>query len=122
MPKSWDKYAVHIIEPVLNLLPNRGELLAVKTLPLNSNEIRGVQVQWSSGIMAQFQTGGKFPIPLSIKVLGTNGVQELQFEDTFYAFRSALKRFIYIVNGEGINIPRAFTQEMVSILEAGIHA
>lgn len=122
VPKSWDKYAVHIIEPVLNLLPNRDELLAVRKLPLNSNEIRGVQVQWSSGIIAQFQTGGKLPIPLSIKVLGTNGVQELKFEDTFYAFRSALKRFVCIVNGEGMNIPRAFTQEMVTILEAGRHA
>ena len=122
VPKSWDKYAVHIIEPVLNLLPNRGELLAVENLPLNSNEIRGVQVQWSSGIMAQFQTGGKLPVPLSIKVLGTNGVQELKFEDTFYAFRSALRRFIGIVKREEMNIPRAFTQEMVSILEVGRYA
>lgn len=122
VPKSWEKYAVHIIEPVLNLLPNRGELLDVKGLPMNSSEINGVQVQWSTGIIAQFQTGGKLPIPLSIKLLGTKGVQELIFEDTFYAFKSALKRFVCIVNGEEMNIPRAFTQEMVTILEAGRHA
>ena len=122
VPKSWEKYAVHIIEPVLNLLPNRGELLAVKELPLNSSEICGVQVQWSSGIIAQFQSGGKLPITLSIKVLGTIGVQDLKFEDTFYAFKSALRRFVYLVNGEGINIPRTFTQEMVTILEAGRYA
>lgn len=122
VPKSWEKYAVHIIEPVLNLLPERGELINVKKLPMNSDELRGVQVQWSSGIIAQFQTGGKLPIPLSIKVLGTKGVQELKFEDTFYAFKSALKRFIAVVNGEEANIPRAFTGEMVTILEAGNHA
>ncbi|TNE78946.1 MAG: Gfo/Idh/MocA family oxidoreductase [Bacteroidetes bacterium] len=122
VPKSWEKYAVHIIEPVLNLLPERGELVNVKKLPMNSDDLTGVQVQWSTGIIAQFQTGGKLPVPLSIKVLGTKGVQELKFEDTFYAFKSALKRFIGVVKGEEANIPRAFTQEMVTILEAGSHA
>ncbi len=28
--KSWEKYAVHIIEPVLDMLPDRGKLLSVK--------------------------------------------------------------------------------------------
>lgn len=122
VPKSWEKYAVHIIEPVLNLLPKREKLVNVKELPIKSNELRGVQAQWSSGIIAQFQTGGKLPIPLSIKVLGSKGMQELKFEDTFYAFKTALERFVGVVKGEEKNVPRTFTQEMVTILEAGSHA
>lgn len=122
VPKNWKKYAVHIIEPVLNMLPERGGLLEVQRLPLNSSELIGVQAQWSSGIIAQFQTGGKLPMPLAIKVLGTEGYQDLKFEDTFYAFKSALKRFVDVVNRKKDNIPRSFTQEMVTILESGIHA
>ncbi|MDC3387104.1 Gfo/Idh/MocA family oxidoreductase [Schleiferiaceae bacterium] len=122
VPKSWEKYAVHIIEPVLKLLPKRGDLMDVRKLPIGSNELRGVQVRWSSGIIAQFQTGGNLPLPLCINVQGTNGYRELKFQDTFYAFKTALNRFVDIVHGEKKNIPRAFTKEMVTILEAGIHA
>ena len=119
VPKSWKKYAVHIIEPVLNMLPNRGELIEAIKLPIASDELKGVQVRWSSGIIAQFQSGGDLHIPLSIHVQGSNGSQVLKFQDTFYAFKSALNRFIDIINGEKENIPRSFTYEMVKILEAG---
>ena len=122
VPKSWEKYAVHIIEPVLNILPERGDLIDVRKLPIGSNELSGVQVRWSSGIIAQFQTGGNLPLPLCINVQGTNSSCELKFEDTFYAFKTALNRFVDIVHGEKKNIPRAFTKEMVTILEAGIYA
>ena len=122
VPKSWEKYAVHIIEPVLKMLPERGDLMDVQKLPIGSNELRGVQVRWSSGIVAQFQTGGSLPLPLSINVQGTNNYCELKFQDTFYAFKTALSRFVDIVHGEKKNIPQAFTKEMVTILEAGIYA
>jgi hypothetical protein len=122
VPKSWEKYAVHIIEPVLNMLPERGDLLEALKLPLKSSELRGVQVSWSSGIIAQFQSGGNLPIPLSIKLQGDKGYQELKFQDTFYAFKTALNCFVDIVNGNKYNIPKAFTKEMVTIIEAGIDA
>jgi len=122
VPKNWEKYAVHIVEPVLNMLPERGELREVRKLPLNSKELQGVQVMWSSGIVAQFQSGGQLPMPISIKIQGTKGFQELKFEDTFYAFKTSLNRFIDVVNGEKNNIPRAFTKEMIIILEAGLDA
>ena len=122
VPKSWEKYAVHIIEPVLNMLPERGALVDARKLPIGSSEIRGVQVRWSSDIIAQFQTGGNLPIPLSINIQGTKGYRELKFQDTFYAFKTALNRFVDIVNGEKKSIPRAFTDEMVTILEVGSYA
>ena len=122
IPKSWNKYAVHIIEPSLNLIPNRGEPKQIKSLPIQNENIKGVQVAYTSGLIAQFQTTGTLPSPLTIKILGEKGSQELFFEDTFYAFRSALKRFIHLVNGEKPNIPRNATREMVQILEVLSHA
>ncbi|WP_268123771.1 Gfo/Idh/MocA family oxidoreductase [Roseivirga pacifica] len=122
VPKSWSKYAVHIIEPVMNLFPDRGKLKDVKRLALNSDQVNGVQVEWSSGIQAQFQTTGHLPSPLIVRILGTKGYQELKFEDAFFAFRFALKRFVDIIKGQKNNIPRSWTKEMVKILEAGFHA
>lgn len=119
VPKSWEKYAVHIIEPVLKLIPNRGDLLNVTKMPSHGDKLKGVVVTWSSGITAQFQTTSDLPVPLSIRVLGTNGFKELHFGDTFSAFRKALETFIRVVRKEVVNIPQAFTLEMVKILEYG---
>lgn len=117
IPKSWNKYAVHIVEPVLNMLPNRGNIETVASLPVNNNQIQGVQVGWSSGVIAQFQTMGSFPAPLVIRMQGSKGYQELYFKDTYYAFKMALKRFVDVINRTKPNIPRKFTIEMVQIIE-----
>lgn len=122
VPNGWDKYAVHIIEPVLNLLPERGEIKEVKRLPIRTNDLTGVQVKWSSGVIAQFQTAGRLPTPLSINIQGVKGFKQLNFQDSFYAIKSALNRFVDVVNGEKKNIPRELTQEMITILEAGKNA
>jgi hypothetical protein len=117
--KSWNKYAVHIIEPVLRLIPERGALLNIEKLPILINDNVGVQVKWSSGLIAQFQTTGSLPAPLSIRILGDRGQIDLLFEDSFYAFKAALKKFINVVINKEENIPRNFTKEMVQILEKG---
>lgn len=118
IPKNWNTYAVHIIEPVLNLIPNRGNLEQVEPLPINNDHINGVQVRWSSGIIAQFQTTGNLPSPIAIYIQGDKGHQELIFKDSFYAFKRALKHFVGIIQGNNQNIPKSFTLEMVKILEA----
>lgn len=117
IPKSWNKYAVHIIEPVLKLLPKRGEINKIERLPITNNQIIGVQVEWRSGIIAQFQTTGNIPSPLLIRIQGSRGYQDLTFSNTFYAFRESLLRFIDVVNGLKPNIEKSFTEEMVKILE-----
>ena len=117
-PKSWNKYAVHIIEPVLNLIPDRGTLQKVAPLPIINDQMKGVQVSWTSGIIAQFQSMGNMPSPLAISIQGDKGYQELQFKDSFHAFKTALERFVGIIRGNSSNIPKSFTKEMVTILEA----
>jgi len=119
VPKSWNKYAVHIIEPVLILIPNRGRLADINQIPEANAEIKSVLVSWSSGVSAQFQTTGKLPVPLSIRVLGTKGIAELKFIDTFNAFKKALETFVKVIRKEQVNISREFTLEMVKILETG---
>lgn len=119
IPKSWDKYAVHIIEPVLKLIPSRGDLLNVMQIPSQNDNMNGAIVSWSSGVIAQFQTTGDLPVPLSIRVLGTDGFKDLNFTDTFSAFRKALETFVRVVLKKERNIPKAFTLDMVEILEHG---
>ena len=122
-PKSWNKYAIHLIEPMLNLIPNRGNLVSVKPIiSTKSSMIKNVHIEWSSGIKAILQTSGNIPTPLFLRVQGTKGYQDLYFSDSFTAFRSALSKFVDLIDGITMNIPRPFTEEIVEILEKGVNA
>lgn len=122
IPKSWEKYAVHLIEPLLNLIPNRGKLTSVDSFPDKGNGSTSVQIEWATGINAFLHTTGNLPAPIWMRVLGTKGYRDFYFSDTFYAFKSSLERFIDVVEGEKPNISRKFTKEMVDILEKGTYA
>ena len=116
---NWEKYAIHLIEAVMNLLPHRGKLLKVKPLGIETEDLEGAQVLWDSGITAIFQTFDVPSTPLWIRVLGDKGYQDLTFRDSFGAFKSALEHFVDLVNGDKENIPKEFTLEMITILEKG---
>lgn len=122
VPKSWEKYAVHIIEPVLNLIPERGNIKSIERIKTEVKDIISVQVNWTSEITANFQTFGKLGAPLSIRIVGTEGYKDLYIEDTYSAFRSALNMFLDVIEDREPNIPRELTMEMIQILEKGQYA
>lgn len=122
IPKKWNKYGVHLIESVMNLLPQRGGVLKVKPLGIETEDLEGAQVLWESGITAIFQTINVPSTPLYIRVLGDKGYQDLTLTDSFGAFKSALEHFVDLINGDKENIPKEFTLEMIQILDKGIDA
>ena len=115
-PKSWDKYAVHIIEPVLNLIEGTGKIKYITPIKL------GAFVEWTSGISCVFQTTEDLISPIWIRVQGERGFQDLYFEDSFYAFKHALKRFVDVVNKQKPNLSKSKTIEMVKIIEQARNA
>jgi hypothetical protein len=118
--KSWDKYAVHIIEPVLKMFPDRGTIQNIVNLPnADMRKSTLTVVFWSSGLVTNFQTCGDVTVPLSIRVAGSAGYQDLYFKDSYGAFKNALERFIDVISESAVNIEREFTLQMVEILEKG---
>lgn len=119
-PKSWKKYAVHIIEPVLKMLE--------ETYPINSQLIDGfayggssVFVQFENGASARFTALGLEVIaPISLRVFGDKDWVDLVFSDTFTAFKRALSEFLGGIESSCIKSPYAFNKEVVSIIETGI--
>ena len=115
-PNDWDKYAVHLIEPVLNLLDKRGKLEKVQPIK------HGAYVEWESGVSAIFKTTGDIASPIWIKIQREYGFQDMYFQDSFYAFKMALERFVDFVNKKKSNLSITNTKEMVEILEKGKNA
>jgi predicted dehydrogenase len=119
IPKSWSKYAIHLIEPIVAGNPDRGELISVETKI--QQDIVHAHIKWKQ-LEAAVSTYGKYPMPLQIRYFGENGMETKQLNDTFNAFKISIESFLNQINSAEQLIPREETLEIIQIIEAGHHA
>jgi hypothetical protein len=117
-PKSWDKYAVHIIEPVLAMLPEFDQPVGFSG-GRSQHTSGSLLVNWQSGVQTAFFATGDGVSPISIRVVGTKGFKDFLFSDSFSAFKSALAAFVEGVKSQGVGSPRSFNTLVVQLLERG---
>lgn len=117
VPKDWDKYSVHVIEPMLQLIPSRGEIRRNSSWKFDDRA--SLMVEFASGVDAQIHTCGKAGAPLGFRVIGTNGWCDLFFRDTFRAFRNALQDFVQGVLCRDVRTSPEHMLEVVELIELG---
>ncbi len=115
--KSWDQYAVHIIEPILNLIPNHGNIDNYSNF--HSDSITRLNILYENGIDIHFSTYGNIEIPLKINIHGKKGSLQFVFKDTFHAFYTALDEFIKSIRNKTQPIHQDDTLEIVRLIEIG---
>jgi predicted dehydrogenase len=116
-PKDWDKYAVHVIEPLLRILSDDDEV--VHTSRWEASGRTSLHVQFSSGVDALIGTYGDCSLPLTLKILGTDGCIDLHFADTFQCFKKALQDFVVSAIEKKQHIAASSMLRVVSLIEAG---
>lgn len=119
VPKDWDRYAVHVIEPLLQLLPERGAV--VRSQRWASGDRVVLHVEFASGLEVQISTLGSAAAPLGFRVSGETGWCDLYFTDTFRAFRAALQDFVDGVRARDVRIPATAMLDVVDLIELGRH-
>jgi len=119
-PNSWEKYAVHIIEPSLQMIGAPVDIASARSRKIAESG-RAVSISFENGVTADFSAFGKeTKTPLSIRVYGERGWQELVFTDTFSAFKTALSEFIEGISTGTCRSPIEFNKQVVSIIESGL--
>lgn len=119
-PKSWSKYAVHIIEPVLKMLSEGDNPVEMTALSADKDSGSGsLMVRWGSGIQTNFFALGDVQTPISIRVFGTNGWKDFTFTDSFSAFKAALQVFIEGISDKKVMSDKVFNTTVVQLLERG---
>jgi len=114
--KSWDKYAVHILEPIIAGNCDRG--LLKKVTVLKNHSITKAQVSWEN-LEAEVSTFGEYAVPLRITYFGEGNHIQKDFTRTFDAFKASLGDFIKSIHHKELTIPREETIEIVKIIELG---
>ena len=92
-PKDWDKYAIHIIEPLLTLYPGlTGDIFDLQRSRIGEK----VTLSGTSALGFDFEisTLGKSSMPISLILTGERNSIQMTFRNTFDAFKSALQEFV----------------------------
>lgn len=118
-PKSWKKYAVHIIEPVLKMISTDDKILKTK-LTINSDESRTLNICWESGISTNFTTLGEVQDEIQIIINGEHSSKNLIFKDTFTAFKLALQDFVDGIIYNDCRSSFEFNIKVVNLIEQGL--
>lgn len=115
-PKDWDRYAIHVLEPLSNLLVNDGPIVR---LSAGGTRSRHLDATWESGVEARVTALGDAHGPIALRLYGDAGWQELVFKDSFAAFRAALRRFTDIVLGRVLPQDPRPVLDLVRLIQAG---
>ncbi len=117
VPKDWDKYAIHAIDPILQLVGDRGDLIGTRAS--SDGGFFSLSATYSDDFHLRITALGKVPAPISITVFGELSWKELVFRDSFNAFKFALKDFVDGIRNHDV---RTKPQEMLNairLVEAG---
>ncbi|MCE3025997.1 Gfo/Idh/MocA family oxidoreductase [Salinicola sp. DM10] len=119
-PKSWNKYAVHVIEPSLRFLSSEDSPETFSRM-IGRYGTTGamLSVSWKSGIQTSFLATGDAVAPISIRLHGTKGWKELLFTDAFSAFKKALEDFVRGIENNTVQSPKEHHSRVVSLIEQG---
>lgn len=115
--KDWNKYAVHVIEPLLRLVNDEGD---ITRMTASGRNVRRLNLAWSSGLEGCITALGSPIGHIAIRLYGTSGWREMVFRDTFTAFRAALRDFTDIVAGRKPPQNPHDALKAIRLIEAGL--
>lgn len=120
-PKSWRKYAIHLIDPVLKEFEASGLITPTGALELEGDG-RLLAARVKDGPELVFIAAGNNATtgPIEIRYIGSEGSVRKDFQDPFTAFRSALQAFAMQVRTGSDTTPIERLRPMVRLLQAGL--
>lgn len=116
--KKWSTYSAHIIDPILRIIGNNEEIIAqTKVINRNSNSIL---LKMESGLSINLSSHRTTPCPISIRIFGETGYYEIIPQDTFFAFKATLQKFIQSAFSREPAIEKREMLRLVDWIERGM--
>ena len=118
-PKYWDSYAIHIIDPLLNILGHEASPRYLFSGAIGKDG-QMLGLRWpDGGPDVHLMATGSIQTPIQLRILGEHGEVTLTFKDSFGAFKNALAEFLNSIKMGHSTLPMEFNQRAVEIIEMG---
>jgi hypothetical protein len=118
VPKSWEKYAIHVIEPMLALTDIRPDAVQARHALRTTTSTR-LGFTGPDGTLYSISALGPTPVDIAITLTGEKAERRLAFADAFSAFKTALAVFVESARARNLPIPREETLAAVNFIEWG---
>ena len=115
--KDWDKYAVHIIDPLLKMIPYRGKIKNSKRWV--SDDQTKLSVEFQNNLDVHLHTTGSLISNTKISISGENGSIDLFTGNTFKCFKSTLQDFIDGIISKEVKTSSKQILDTVELIELG---
>jgi predicted dehydrogenase len=115
--KNWSTYSIHLLEPIISQIKNRGKL--VKVNKVKRHDLTQVLIEWEN-VCCYLKTTGNINTDLVIEFIGEKGIVKKTFQDTFSCFRASLEYFIQVIHKDKNVFDKNETLELVKIIETGL--
>jgi predicted dehydrogenase len=118
-PKDWDRYAIHLIDPILSILENNLEIKNHSKFPITKGGMK-LLLNNKQDISISITTLGRDTAgDISFGIYGSKGHLNIKFKSTFASFKAALNDFILPRNGDSHLDNRIRNKKAVEIIELG---
>jgi predicted dehydrogenase len=111
---SWEKYGIHMVDALLNLLPDRPSAV----IPLEA-EHASMALSMDNGLLVQIDALGDVVPCFRIDLFGTRKNSSHEIKDNFSMFRRMLWHFLHSVENGEPAIESDRTLEAMRVLIAG---
>lgn len=118
VPKDWAKYAIHVIDPLSQIISIRKADILNHSV-IKAKDICQLSLKLKGSIIVNISSFGNVPSPISILIKGTKSERMMIFKDPFNAFKSSLQTFIVTLNNQKLYIPRNQTLNIIHLIELG---
>jgi hypothetical protein len=117
-PKAWEKYAVHLIDPIIHFM--NFETIKSQSVEKNSLGQTFLTVKWSNGISSEIISLGEYPSDIFIEYIGTKGSIKKTFSDSYSAFSKSLLVFLSDRSIGHLETEFIRSQRIVALIEKGL--
>ena len=117
-PKSWQKYSIHIIEPINELIH---ENCKISESFLMKNGLQTTcKIEWNNGLLTEFTSTGEESSQITFKYIGELSEIEKIFNNPYDCFKEALMNFCFSIKKKKrmFNINKLY--RVLRIIELGI--
>ena len=118
VPKSWENYSIHAIDPILELFPNLGKIKKKYLWKFQGRT--NLIMTFDQHLEIHIQSFGNLITPIQINFFGERESIKCEFKDTFNSFKNSLNTFLKSLHNEEYIMDKKSLFKSIEIVEAGL--
>ena len=117
-PKSWEKYSIHIIEPIIELINENCDIS--ESFLIKKGLETTCKIEWDNGLFTEFTSTGEESSKITFKYVGELFEIQKIFNNPYDCFKEALMNFCFSIKKKKrmFNISKLY--RVLNIIELGI--